>query len=241
MRCEEIIQELSAPSDNRDSTALAEHLAGCRSCAEWAERAALLDRVWQVTRPAEPEPHVWDSIWASLAPLLDQSTLEAVRSSVPDADSPVESCRAARFDAPERRPSTGSRPWKLGAAVLVGLAQAAAVLLAIGLAWQPHTSRQITQTAEITGQPAPTVAIHFAGPIEIEEGRVVLIEAREQASRMILPLCLSNLTLVPISVEGPALRVVDQTPAGVFFGVDDWYVMFNAVEGIANPVVAMKE
>ena len=44
-----------------------------------------------------------------------------------------------------------------------------------------------------------------------------------------------------IRVEDSAAKVVDLTPDGISYSVDDWYLVFNAVEAIANPVVAMKE
>ena len=44
-----------------------------------------------------------------------------------------------------------------------------------------------------------------------------------------------------IRVEGPAAKVVDLTPEGISWSVDDWYVVFNEVEAMPNPVVAMKE
>ena len=46
---------------------------------------------------------------------------------------------------------------------------------------------------------------------------------------------------VVIRVEDSAATVVDVTPDGISYSVDDWYLVFNAVEAIANPVVAMKE
>ena len=54
MRCDEVIRELAVPTDDRDSAALAEHLANCPSCAVWAKRDAEFDRLWDATRPAEP-------------------------------------------------------------------------------------------------------------------------------------------------------------------------------------------
>jgi hypothetical protein len=44
-----------------------------------------------------------------------------------------------------------------------------------------------------------------------------------------------------IRIEGPAAHIVVLTPDGVPFGVDEMYLAFNEVEGIANPKVAMKE
>ena len=64
MHCDELIRELAVPTDDRDSAAVAEHLANCPSCAGWARRDAQFDRLWNATRPLEPSPQVWDTVWA---------------------------------------------------------------------------------------------------------------------------------------------------------------------------------
>ena len=74
MQCDEVIKELATPTDHRDSTALAGHIAGCPACAGWANRAVQLDRLWEATRPPEPTPEVWDAVWARMATSLDPST-----------------------------------------------------------------------------------------------------------------------------------------------------------------------
>ena len=74
MHCDEVIRELAVPTDDRDSAALAEHLASCPSCADWAKRDAQFDRLWDATRPTEPSPQVWDTVWAHIASSLDSST-----------------------------------------------------------------------------------------------------------------------------------------------------------------------
>jgi hypothetical protein len=92
---------------------------------------------------------------------------------------------------------------------LVGVAQAAAVLIAVGLFWFGSSTPRPTQVVN-TGPAA----------VEVEEGRLVVI-------------------VIPGGGEKPT--VVDRTPEWMFFGVDDWYLVYNAVEALANPVVAMKE
>ena len=74
MHCDEVIRELAVPTDDRDSAALAEHLANCPSCAGWAKRDAQFDRLWDATRPVEPSPQIWDTVWAHIASSLDSST-----------------------------------------------------------------------------------------------------------------------------------------------------------------------
>ena len=46
---------------------------------------------------------------------------------------------------------------------------------------------------------------------------------------------------VVIRVEDAAANVLVLTHDGISSSVDDWYLVFNAIEAIANPVVAMKE
>ena len=56
MRCVDVIRELAAPTDTRNTVDLAEHLNRCPSCANWARQATQFDRLWDTTRPAEPSP-----------------------------------------------------------------------------------------------------------------------------------------------------------------------------------------
>jgi len=133
MRCEQVIRELAVPSDDRDAAALASHIASCPACATWADRAVQLDRLWQATRPSEPTSDVWDSVWTNLAASLDSSA----PSQIPVLSSRTDRSKGSRkilgFPVSERRgPSSGSRPWVL---ITIGLAQAAAIFLAVNLTW----------------------------------------------------------------------------------------------------------
>ena len=123
--------------------------------------------------------------------------------------------------------SSRSRSWNWKAVGLIGLAQAAAVLLAVGLAWQISSrfdAPQVTVTGHVSKPPlgTPTAAKESGPPavpsVEIDAGRWVVIR-----------------------VEDSAVKVVDLTPDGISSSVDDWLLAFNAAEAIANPVVAMKE
>src|SRR4051794_34802336 len=111
MRCNEVVRELAAPTGVLDASGLAEHLARCPRCASWAEAAARLDRLWEATRPPEPAAGNWEMTWAGVSRGLD-------RASTPDF-------------APLH--PTPSRPWRRSALVAFGLAQAAAVLIAVGV------------------------------------------------------------------------------------------------------------
>lgn len=81
MRCEEVIEELAAPTDMRDAASLAIHLSRCPYCAAWAKRAAKLDNLWQRTAPTAPAPHVWDILWSSVTSSLDSSADKEIASS----------------------------------------------------------------------------------------------------------------------------------------------------------------
>jgi hypothetical protein len=226
MRCDEVIRELAAPTDDRDATALAEHLAGCLSCSGWARQAARLDQLWDATRPSEPSPEAWDSVWANIAQSLPSPTAKG--------ESPGATFRPSRNGTAPKilthpAPTHAANPpriWRIGAVALVGLAQAAAILVAIGLAWRGPSSGPMPRNPELVQDNTPAIphspsAIRVSSPVrveaDIEEGRLLVILA-----------------------DGPAAQVMDKTPPEMAYGVDAMYVMFNVVESIANPVVASR-
>jgi hypothetical protein len=223
MQCNEVIRELAVPSDDQDPAALAEHLAGCAACADWVKRAAQFDRLWKATRPPDPTPQAWEAVWARIALSLDSSTPIHIEHPV----SPVASRNGLTPDvapsAAQPSPSSRPRPWSFAAVASFGLVQAAAVLLAVGLVWQFFPLSQNTQIARRSG---PTLSATISSTvdaaslsIEIEEGNLVVIRSEGQKPEV----------LVLTSESSP-------------FGIDDWLLMFNAVESMApNPVVAMKE
>jgi hypothetical protein len=137
MRCHEVVRELAVPTGDLDASGLAEHLARCPRCASWAEDAARLDRLWEATRPAEPDGGSWEMTWAGVSRALD-------RDSAPD-HAPL------RLDPP--------RPWRRSTLVAFGLAQAAAILIAVGF---------LTSHDEA---PAPAELVN----VEIPYGQPVLI------------------------------------------------------------------
>ena len=150
MHCDEVIKELATPTDHRDSTALAEHIAGCPACAAWANRAAQLDRLWEATRPPEPTADVWDAVWARMATSLDPSTSTELESSLTPVGLPERiAARGRDFLIKAPRHSPRSRPGTWRRSALIGLAQAAAILLAVGLAWHQSSPSQTSQVAKI--------------------------------------------------------------------------------------------
>ena len=222
MRCDDVIRELAAPTDSRDTASLADHLNRCPSCAAWAERAARLDRLWQVTQPAEPTSDVWDNLWAQVVSSLDVQAAKGVISpAVTSLRNGSASGTVPRFEAKpnERRLPRPFRSGRWTAIALVGLAQAAAVLLVVGMSWRFFVPSRPPQNEVIASLPS----------VDIEEGHLVMIVA-----------------------DPKLLSVVDLTPKTTTAGVDhvdwygdekyfDWFQVYHEVESLAKPTVAMKE
>ena len=199
MHCDEVVRELAVPTDERDSAALAEHLASCHQCSAWATRDADFEYLWNATRSEEPSGQDWDRVWSHIASSLDSTTsaeTKEYRANVA-LNGP-----ASLVETPIRSfsRSSRSRSWKRSAIAVIGLAQAAGVLLAVGLTWRMSTRSNV-----------PPV-------VEIEAGQSVVIR-----------------------VDDAAADIVVLAPDGMSSSVDDWYLVFNQIEAIANPVVAMKE
>jgi hypothetical protein len=217
MQCDNVRRELAVPTDDRDSAGLTEHLAQCPSCATWADRAARFDRLWEATRPAEPTGEIWDTVWAHVASAVDKKAFTV--------HSPSLNGSAAKIEyspVPSGR-SPGFRAKRLMAIGSLGIAQAAAVFLAVFLSWPPSAPSPQREVGDRNMTPSfatadSNVMVSMDGVIEIEEGQRVVIR-----------------------IEGPAARVVVLTPERTTYGVDEMYLAFNEVEGIANPKVAMKE
>jgi hypothetical protein len=154
MHCNELVHELAVPTDDRDSAAVAEHLANCPSCAAWAKRDAQLDRLWNETRPVEPSAQAWDTVWAHIASSLDSSApaaFEAITSPVATLNGSVHYVERPLGLAPA---SSRSRPRNWAAIGLMSLAQAAAVVLAVGFAWRSSPKSREPQVAIATHSPA---------------------------------------------------------------------------------------
>ena len=209
MRCNEVIHELAVPTDARDSRAIDEHLARCPACAAWVERARGLDRIWAATQPPEPTPQVWDALWARLAASLDVSTPKQVTSHA--LFSSMNGSTTRPHLKPLSTPLPRSRVRTLAVIGLIGLAQAAAVLLAVGLSWNtsdpdrpaqiakgpvPAASSLLTQSADVSVNPSLVVP----RTVEIDEGQLVVVVIRNQ---------------------GKNSTIIDRTPDVTFLEVDD--------------------
>lgn len=202
MRCPEVIHELAAPTADCDARALAAHLADCEPCALWAKRDAEIKLLWGATRPDPPSSATWSAIWFRVSESLERADSAGLATTgFRDRGVPSRSRKFARFG-------------------MVVLAQAAAVLLMVGVMWRPvppanHVPRAVLAHSTHL-EPTTGVQDNF---VEIDEGRVVLIR-----------------------VEASSQDVVQIASAPIEGGVDDWYVLFNEVESLAtSPVVAMQE
>lgn len=238
MRCEEVVEELAAPTDTRDATALAEHLSRCPSCAAWAKRAAELDHLWQATAPAEPATRVWDNLWASVAVSLETLATKEVTSPTlfVSSNGSANGSVARPEPKPVHRPlphSVRSRLWT--AIGVVGLAQAAAVLLVAGLAWRFFVPAYTPERAEIaSARPSPAVppatnVVRSSLPdVDIEEGHLVVILADPK-----------NPTVVD---RTPKVKVTLDGEDYLYVNLDlDWFATYNRAESLGKSDVAMKE
>jgi hypothetical protein len=206
------MRELNLPSDDRDDRALAHHLAECKACARWAEHAAKFNRLWDATRPVDPSTESWDRLWSSVTARLDHSGTVTTPHSRPDNP-----CATVAAAAP-RHASPLNRSWRgLAAIGLVGLAQAAALFLAVNLYWnttgknvQPRT---FSEGADVVQRTAPSLD----SVVDVEWGQVILIRS-----------------------DGPKVEKIDLALLEAFNGEDPWYDLFNRAESDST-VVAMTE
>ncbi len=213
MQCNDVVHQLAARTDDQIPSALADHLADCPACSEWAKRASQLDRLWDATRAPDPNPQAWESMWNRIVESLDSSSpMRVVHPGVSVGEPVLQPSSSPRY-----------RQRSFAAVVSLGLAQAAAVLFIISIAWQSMPSSQKPQVAK---RPAPHATITppvdaALAAVDIEEGSLVLIRSEG---------------------EKPEPEVLILASEGSPFGIDEWLLMFNKMEAMApNPVVAMKE
>jgi len=213
MRCDEVMRELNQPGDDRDDRALAQHLAGCQECAQWAEHAARFNRLWDATRPVDPSTESWDRLWSSVAARIDHPGMVTTAHSRPDNSMATVGVAAAQHSSPF------TRSWRgLTAIGLIGLAQAAALLFAVGLFWS-RTGRDVlpprfSEGADVVRRTAPSLD----SVVDVEAGQVILI----------------------CSEGGPKVDIKDLALLESSNGEDPWYDFFNRVES-ASTDIAMTE
>jgi hypothetical protein len=229
MRCDEVIRELAVPTDDRDRTVLDAHLADCPSCVAWARRATLLDQLWEATRPCEPAPEAWDSVWANITQSLQSATAEReFAATAPSSLRLGASPKIITHSVPApTQPSNRAHARRFAAIVLMGLAQAAAILVALGLAWRVERPSQTPRNPQIAQNNTPSPP---RVPSVIRVSQPVMFEVDIEEGH-----------LMKFCVDGPAPRVEDVTPQ-MAFGIRDGtpgdMMMFNVVESFARTMVA---
>ena len=121
-------------------------------------------------------------------------------------------------DAALQHSSPVTRSWRgLAAIGLVGLAQAAALFLAVNLFWNPTDKNvqppRFSEAADVVQRTAPSLD----SEVDVEWGQVLLIRS-----------------------EGPKVDITDLALLEPSNGEDPWYDFFNRVES-ASTYVAMTE
>jgi hypothetical protein len=146
MRCVAVKRELSVPTGGLSAAEVAAHLAGCPRCASWAEQSERLDRLWDATRPDEPEPADWERVWSRVIKALDRGESSPARAAITS------------------RRASWVRPWRRAAIAALALAQAAAIVLAVLLPGRPAPAA-IVQVEITEGK---TGLIELDGPQQVE-------------------------------------------------------------------------
>jgi len=186
MRCVDVIRELSAPTAQTKRSAVAGHLAECPQCAAWAERDARLGRLWDATRPEDPSAEAWEPVWRQMCDTLDRAPADVL---------------------PMRRPAAARRAWF----VVLGVAQAAAVLFAVFYFTQSQTAlvpKMAQNGPVISPQPAPPPV---PSKFDVPQGETVVIRK-----------------------DGDRLEATELAMNGDSIQVDPGFVALNSLEAIAQ-------
>ncbi len=212
MRCDEFMRESNLPSNDRDVPGLEQHLAECPACARWSQQFPTFNRLWDITRPSEPSPESWDRLWSSVTARLEHA--EHVGAAHTRSGNP------GTFvdDRDPQHSSPFVLSWRHVAAIgLVGLAQAAALLLAVNLFWNPGSKNIQPRTLPAVPAVVQRTVPSLDSVVDVEWGQVVLIRT-----------------------DGPEVKITDLTALEPSNGEDPWYDFYNRVES-ASAVVAMTE
>ncbi|SIO40651.1 hypothetical protein SAMN05444166_4444 [Singulisphaera sp. GP187] len=209
MRCADVIHELAAPTGGLEQAVLSEHLENCPSCARWVERNARLGQIWDATRAPELSAVAWDRIWANVSESLDQP-----RVTVPAPSAPVI-----------------FRSWRRSAVVVFALAQAAAILAGLGLAWHhapsPLRSPTPSQPRSVAVAPTPVVPVSVPAP---DPGTDPALVAALDVSDMVFNLPSTGTSV--ISLDDKTLRNLALN--GNPYEVDPLFNGFNDLESQAG-------
>jgi hypothetical protein len=231
MLCDDVIRKLTEADNQPDEPALAEHLAGCSACAEWLDRAQRFEKLWDATRPAEPSPQAWDALWFSISAHLDQPiAAERNGHGLHLAAHPRTMPERPKSPEPALSPSRTRRWRSLAAFGMVGLAQAAALLVAVGLSWHVpvRTPDSLPALAEVK--------------VEVGEGQKVVI--RSDGSKVdVVDLTAQETLHVPslIPILPGVYAAVDLTSPERSNGMDRWYLVHTEFESFSNSEIEIEE
>jgi len=138
MHCADVIEEFAALAKPA-SAAIAEHLVNCPDCAAWVARDARLSQLWEATRPQEPTPEAWATVWTNVTSTLVTPPAPVV-------------------------PLAPIRLWQRWAPATFGIAQAAALLaVAVWLGSQPSPTPLAIAKVEIPASDGALVMIGTDG------------------------------------------------------------------------------
>jgi hypothetical protein len=232
MLCDDVRGRLSESGSWCEEPAIAEHLAGCGACAEWFDRAQKLEKLWDATRPAEPSPQAWDVLWSSVGAHLDQPiAVERNGHGVQVAEFPRAMPERRESPEPALSPSRARRWRSVAAFGMVGLAQAAALLLAIGLSW--HVPVKVPDAL-------PALA---EAEVEVGEGQKVVIRSEGPKVDVVDLTALETAQHFPsiIPVLPGVYAAVDLTSPERSNGMDRWYLVHTEFESFSNSEIELEE
>jgi hypothetical protein len=189
MRCSEVIDQLGMSTGGFElKTDVSDHLASCADCAAWAEDDARMLRAWHASRSVEPSVEAWNAVWTRISAGLDAAQRPRVLTM------PEQPAAARRF-----RPGL----------VTLGLAQAAAILVAVVLLPGRHPHE---------GRPSESLALEIpvvGNQVEFDSGEVAML--RDEAGRWVKVVDRASTRDDPNSNQ-----------------LDGNYAMFNDVEAMAD-------
>ena len=190
MRCKEVIHELAVPTGQLDPAALSAHpIRGAAPVPTGPGRPRSLTVYGKRPDRAEPTAETWDAMWARIADGVDSTPRAA-------GEFASSSALSASFNGngtshrtePAIRPFAERvmprRRWSWAAIGLIGLAQAAAILLAVGLALHGTGDSDHHMIAGAVISPTAIASLADSA-VEIEEGSVVLIQIDGQAAKVV--------------------------------------------------------
>jgi len=232
MLCDDVIRKLAEAGNQPEEPAIAEHLAECRACAEWLNRAQTFEKLWDATRPAEPSPQAWDALWSSVSAHLNQPiAAERNGNGLHVADFPRAMPERRESSEPALAPSRSRRWRSLAGFGMVGLAQAAALLLAIGLSW--HVPVKVPDAL-------PALA---EAKVEVSEGQIVVIRSEGSKVDVVDLTAMETLQSVPsiIPVLPGVYAAVDLRSSERSSAIDLCYQAHAEFESFPNSEIELEE